>query len=57
VKEEPVISAGAVKAVLALIAIAAIGFGAYAAAGGVEWPDINLPELPEIETTTGETGS
>jgi hypothetical protein len=53
VKEEPVISAGAVKAVLALIAIAAIGFGAYAAAGGVEWPDINLPELPEIETTTG----
>lgn len=50
-KEEPVISAGAIKAALLLVLFAAIGFGTYALAGGdVDLPD--LPELPEIETTT-----
>jgi hypothetical protein len=54
VKDEPIISAGAIKAALAVLLVAALGVGTWALLDG-RLGDIELPELPEIETTTERT--
>jgi hypothetical protein len=57
VREEPVISSGAVKAALLLLVLGAIGFGVYATAGGVDihLPDINLPKNSNHVTSLSNT--
>jgi hypothetical protein len=52
VREEPVISGGVIKVALVLLVAGALGVGGYALAGG--GVDIDLPDLPDIETTTDE---
>jgi hypothetical protein len=49
-REEPIISGAVVKAALVLLVAGGLGAGGYALAGG--GIDINLPDLPEIDTTT-----
>jgi hypothetical protein len=49
-REEPIISGAVVKAALVLLVAGGIGAGAYAIAGGDI--DVDLPDLPEIDTTT-----
>lgn len=51
-REDPIISGGILKAALVLLVGGALGVGAYSLAGG--GIDINLPDLPEIDTL-GET--
>jgi hypothetical protein len=52
VREDPIISGGVVRAALVLLVAGALGAGAYALASGAE---IDLPDLPEIETIGEET--
>jgi hypothetical protein len=52
-REEPIFSGGVVKAALVILVGAALGFGAYALVAGV---DVNLPDLPEIDTTSDTSG-
>ncbi len=54
-REDPIISAGVLKAVLVLLVAAALGGGAYALAGG--GIDIDLPELPDIDTVGTESAT
>jgi hypothetical protein len=49
VNEDPLISGGVVKAALVVLVAGALGVGAYAIAG--DSIDIDLPDLPDIETT------
>lgn len=49
-REEPVISGAIVKLALVLLVAGGIGAGAYALAGG--GIDVDLPDLPEIDTST-----
>ena len=49
-REEPVISGAIVKVALVLLVAGGIGAGAYALAGG--GIDVDLPDLPEIDTST-----
>src|SRR5688500_2184073 len=54
-KEDPIFSGGVFKAALVVLVAAALGVGAYALAG--DGIDIDLPDLPEIDTTTtGDEG-
>ena len=54
-REEPIFSGGVLKAALVVLIGGALGFGAYALVnGGV---DINLPDLPDIDTVGDETGA
>lgn len=48
-KEEPIISGAIVKAAIVLLAAGIIGAGSYALAGG-NGIDVNLPDLPEVDT-------
>jgi len=52
-REEPIISGGVLKAALVLLVAGGLGVGAYAIAGG--GIDIDLPDLPDIETLGEET--
>ena len=52
-REEPVISRAVLKAALVILLAGALGAGAYALAGG--GIDIDLPDLPEIDTVGEET--
>jgi hypothetical protein len=53
VREEPIFSGGVVKAALVILIGCALGFGTYAlVSGGL---DIDLPELPDIDTVGEET--
>jgi hypothetical protein len=49
-REEPVISGAVLKGALVLLVAGGLGVGAYALAGG--GIDVDLPDLPEIDTTT-----
>lgn len=49
-REEPVISGAIVKVALVLLVAGGLGAGAYALAGG--GIDVDLPDLPEIDTST-----
>jgi hypothetical protein len=49
-REEPIISGAVLKAALVLLVAGGLGAGAYALAGGDI--DVDLPDLPEIDTTT-----
>lgn len=49
-REEPIISGAVVKAALVLLVAGGLGAGAYALAGG--GIDIDLPDLPDIDTAT-----
>jgi hypothetical protein len=53
VREEPVISGAVLKAALVILIAGALGVGAYALVGG--GIDIDLPDLPDLETTGEET--
>ena len=50
-RQDPIISAGVLKAALVILVAGALGAGAYVLASGV---DINLPDLPDVNTS-GET--
>jgi hypothetical protein len=52
-REEPIISGAVVKAALVILVAGALGVGAYALAGG--GIDVDLPDLPDIETIGEET--
>jgi hypothetical protein len=52
VREEPIISGAVVKAALVLLVAGALGVGGYALVG--DGIDVDLPDLPDIETI-GET--
>lgn len=52
-REEPVISRAVLKAALVILIAGALGAGAYALAGG--GINIDLPDLPEIDTIGEET--
>lgn len=54
-REDPIISGGVIKALLVLLVAGGLGFGAYAAVG--DGIDIDLPELPDLDTlgTEGAT--
>jgi hypothetical protein len=52
VREDPIISGGWVKAALVILVAGALGVGAYVLASGV---DINLPDLPDVGTNSGQT--
>lgn len=51
-REEPVISRAIVKAALVLLVAGGLGVGAYVLVGG--GIDIDLPDLPDVETATEE---
>lgn len=51
-REEPIISGAVLKAALVLLVAGGLGVGAYALAGG--GIDIDLPDLPEIDTVGTE---
>lgn len=51
--EDPILSGGAVKVALAVLVIGALGAGAWAIAG--DKVDIDLPDLPEIDTAGEST--
>ena len=53
-KEDPIISGGVVKALLVLLIAGGLGVGAYAAVG--DGIDIDLPDLPDLDTL-GEEGA
>lgn len=53
-KEDPIISGGLVKVALVLLVAGALGVGAYLVVGG-DAIDIDLPDLPEIDTLGDET--
>jgi hypothetical protein len=53
VREEPVISRAVLKAALVILIAGALGAGAYALAGG--GIDIDLPDLPDIDTIGEDT--
>jgi hypothetical protein len=52
-REEPVISRAVLKVALVLLVAGGLGAGAYAVAGGSI--DVDLPDLPEVETTESVT--
>ncbi len=52
-REEPVISRAVLKAALVILIAGALGAGAYALAGG--GIDIDLPDLPDIDTIGEDT--
>lgn len=51
-REDPIISGGIFKLILVVLVTGALGAGAWALTGGV---DIDLPDLPEIDTGEGVT--
>ena len=51
-KQEPIFSAGVLKAALVVLVAGALGVGAYVLASGV---DINLPDLPDVGTSAETT--
>jgi len=53
VREDPVISSGLLKLLGVLLVAGAFGFGAYALVG--DGVDIDLPELPDLDTTAVTT--
>jgi hypothetical protein len=53
VREEPVVSRAVLKAALVILVAGALGAGAYALAGG--GIDVDLPDLPDIDTIGEET--
>jgi hypothetical protein len=53
VREEPVVSRAVLKAALVILVAGALGASAYALAGG--GIDIDLPDLPDIDTIGEET--
>jgi hypothetical protein len=53
VREEPIISGAVVKAALVILIAGVLGVGAYALVG--DGIDINLPDLPDLETTGEKT--
>jgi len=52
-REEPIISGAVVKAALVILVAGALGVGAYALVGG--GIDLDLPDLPDLETIGEET--
>jgi hypothetical protein len=52
-REEPIISGAVVKAALVILIAGALGVGAYALVG--DGIDINLPDLPDLDTIGEET--
>jgi hypothetical protein len=52
VRQDPIISGGWIKAALVILVAGALGVGAYVLASGV---DINLPDLPEVDTNGATT--
>jgi hypothetical protein len=52
VREDPIFSGGIIKAALVILVAGALGVGAYVLASGV---DINLPDLPDVETDGAST--
>lgn len=54
-KEDPVISGGVVKAVMVVLVAAILGVGAYALVG--DGIDIDLPDLPDVDTTGDGTAT
>ena len=54
-REEPVISGGVVKVVMIVLVAAILGVGAYALVGG--GIDVDLPDLPDVETTGDGTAT
>jgi hypothetical protein len=52
VREDPIISGAWIKAALVVLVAAALGFGGYLLASGV---DINLPDLPDVGTNSTQT--
>jgi hypothetical protein len=49
VREDPIITGGWIKAALVILVAGALGVGAYVLASGV---DVNLPDLPDLSTTS-----
>ena len=54
-KEDPVISGGVVKVVVVVLVAAGLGFGAWALVG--DGIDIDLPDLPDVETVDDGTAT
>jgi hypothetical protein len=52
VREDPIISGAWIKAALVILVAGALGVGAYLLASGT---DINLPDLPDLNTSTAQT--
>jgi hypothetical protein len=52
VRQDPIISGGWVKAALVILIAGALGVGTYVLVSGV---DIDLPDLPDVDTDSAET--